>query len=104
MSALGQHRKSTLKELNFATAHELAGAIRERRVSAVEVLDAQLARIARYNPALNAIVTLNEENARVRAREADAALARRAGDYQRLFRDSRFADNQRLPTAGQLYT
>ena len=76
MLALGQHRKSTLKELNFATAHELAAAIRERRVSAVEVLDAHLARIARYNPALNAIVTLNEENARVRAREADAALAR----------------------------
>ena len=74
--ALGKHRKSTVKELNFATAHELAAAIRERRVSAVEVLDAHLARISRFNPALNAIVTLNEENARVRAREADAALAR----------------------------
>src|ERR1017187_1795260 len=76
MSALGQHRKSTLKELNFATAHELAAAIRERRAAAIEALDAHLARIARYNPALNAIVTLNEEKARVRAREADAALAR----------------------------
>jgi len=63
-----------VNDLDFATAHGLAAAIRERRASAVEVLDAYLARIARYNPALNAIVTLNGENARVRAREADAAL------------------------------
>ena len=40
------------------------------------MLDAHLTRIARYNPALNAIVTHNEENARAGAREADAALAR----------------------------
>ncbi len=65
-----------MNDPTFAAAHELAAAIRERRISAVEVLDAHLARIARYNPALNAIVTHNEENARTRAREADAALAR----------------------------
>lgn len=65
-----------MKDLIFATAHELAAAISERRASAVEVLDAHLAHITRHNPALNAIVTLNEERARVRAREADAALAR----------------------------
>jgi amidase len=65
-----------VKDLIFATAHELAATIRERHASAVEVLDAHLARIARHNPALNAIVTLNEEEARVRAQEADTALAR----------------------------
>ncbi len=74
--ALGQHRKRTVNDPTFAAAHELAAAIRERRISAVEVLDAHLTRIARYNPALNAIVTHNEENARAGAREADAALAR----------------------------
>jgi amidase len=74
--ALGQRRKWTANNPGFATVHELAAAIRERRVSAVEVLEAHLARIARYNPALNAIVTLNQEGARARAREADAALAR----------------------------
>src|SRR5512146_3284900 len=36
----------------------------------------QLERIAKHNPALNAIVTLGEESARQRAREADEALAR----------------------------
>ena len=74
--ALGQQRKRTVNDPTFSTAHEVAAAIRERRVSAVEVVDAYLARIARHNPALNAIVTLNEEEALARAREADTALAR----------------------------
>jgi len=54
----------------------MAAAIRAGHVSAAEALDHQLARIARLNPAINAIVTLDEEGARHRAREADAALAR----------------------------
>jgi amidase len=62
--------------LTFEPAHRLAALIRERRVSAVEVLEAHLAQIARHNPALNAIVTLDEDGARRRAGEADAALAR----------------------------
>lgn len=63
-------------ESTYAGATELAAAIRAGRVSATEVLDAHLARIARHNPALNAIVTLDVEGARERAREADRALAR----------------------------
>ena len=73
---LSQRRKQSMKVPIFATASELVDAIRERRISAVEVLDAHFARIALHNPALNAIVTLNEEGARKRAAEADAALAR----------------------------
>ncbi len=65
-----------MNDLIFDTAQELAVAIRQRQVSSVEVLDVYLAQIARHNPALNAIVTLNEEGARVRAQEADAALSR----------------------------
>lgn len=65
-----------MNELVFTTASELALAIRARRISAVEVVDAHLAQIARHNAALNAIVTLNEEDARRRARAADAALAK----------------------------
>lgn len=60
----------------FATAQELATGIRQRQVSATEVLEAHLAQIARHNPALNAIITLDEERARARAKEADVALAR----------------------------
>jgi amidase len=74
---LGQRpRRTTVTDLIYATAHELATAIRKRRASAVEVLDSHLAQIARHNPALNAIVTLNEDGARKCAQEADAALAR----------------------------
>jgi len=64
-----------MSELIYRTASDLAKLIREKKASAIEILDAHLDRIAKYNPKLNAIVTLNEENARQRALEADAALA-----------------------------
>jgi amidase len=60
----------------FSTATEIAAAIRLRRLSAAEILEMYLGRIKKYNPALNAICTLDEAGARARAREADAALAR----------------------------
>jgi amidase len=63
-------------DLTLASAVDLAAAIRARRVSSAEAVDAYLARIERYNPALNAIVTLDAEGARRRAAAADAALAR----------------------------
>jgi len=63
-------------DITFAPAHRLAAAIRSRTASAAEVLDAHLARIERYNPGLNAIVTLDAAGARRRARAADAAVAR----------------------------
>jgi amidase len=65
-----------MNDLNFSTATELAAAIRQRHVSAVEVLEAQLTQIALHNPAVNAIVTLDEQGARLRAQAADVALAR----------------------------
>lgn len=59
----------------FLPAHDLARAIREGAVSSLEVIETYLNQIARYNPALNAIITLNEERARALAKQADAALA-----------------------------
>ncbi|HSH81804.1 MAG TPA: amidase [Herpetosiphonaceae bacterium] len=64
-----------MDDLVFRPAHELASQIRERSVSASEVVDAYLRQIARHNPAVNAIVTPDEERARLRAKEADTALA-----------------------------
>jgi amidase len=62
--------------LTSASVTELASLIRTKKSSALEVLDAHLQRIERYNPAINAIVRLDTERARRRAREADEALAR----------------------------
>ncbi|MCL6538801.1 MAG: amidase [Acidothermus sp.] len=65
-----------MDEIIFSPATALADAIRRKQVSATEVLEAHLAHIAKHNPALNAIVTLDEDGARRRAHAADAALAR----------------------------
>src|SRR3954452_21865261 len=56
-------------------ATELAALLRDREVSARELMEAHLARIERLNPALNAIVTLDAERARAAADAADARLA-----------------------------
>lgn len=63
-----------MTELTFVPVHQLAQMIRDRQVSAVEVLDAHLAQIAKHNSKLNAICTLGEETARARAKQADEAL------------------------------
>ncbi len=60
----------------FATATSLVGAIGAGELSAVEALDETLARVERVNPQINAIVALDEEQARAAAAAADAALGR----------------------------
>lgn len=57
----------------FWPAHRQASAIRTRELSSTELLEHYLERIGRLNPALNAVVTLVEEPARIAARAADAA-------------------------------
>src|SRR5579883_301247 len=59
-----------------ASATRLAAGIRDREVSAVEVVETLLARIEAVNPKINAIVQLTATPAREEARAADAALAR----------------------------
>ncbi len=63
-------------DLCFRSAADLARAIAARELTAVEVMEAHLARIAKVNPTLNAIVTLLPDAARRGAEAADAALAR----------------------------
>lgn len=57
------------------TARGQAEAVRRRDISARELLDLHLARIAERNPELNAIVSLDEERARAGAAAADEHLA-----------------------------
>jgi amidase len=63
-------------DLCFLTATDMARSIRERRLSAREVMEAHLAQIERLNPRVNAIVTLLPERAMQHAAAADEALAR----------------------------
>ena len=58
-----------------STARAQAAAVRGGDVSARELLDLHLARVAERNPELNAIVSLDEERAREAAAAADEAYA-----------------------------
>lgn len=65
-----------MSDIAFKSAVELAQLIKNRDIGCVELLDLYLARVAQYNPALNAIIVMDEARARARAQEADEALAR----------------------------
>jgi amidase len=63
-----------MDQLHYKSATELASLIRRRRVSALELLDHFLAQIEKHNPKLNAVIWMDRERARKRAKAADAAL------------------------------
>jgi amidase len=68
---------SATPELWFMSARELAARIRAREISARDVMQAHLDRIARINPRVNAIVSkLPDEACLALADEADRRLAR----------------------------
>jgi amidase len=58
------------------TAVELMRLLQDRALSPVELLDACLVRIASVNPAVNAVVTLDEQGARAAAKAAEAEIMR----------------------------
>lgn len=58
------------------TAGRIAAEVRARRLSAVEVTEAHLDRLAQVNPAINAVVQEFPDEALQAARQVDAAVAR----------------------------
>ena len=56
------------------TAVEMSGLLKNRDVSAMEILEAHLARIEECNPTINAIVALSEDVARTQAQSVDDRL------------------------------
>ena len=71
---------NALPELVSLNALELSQKIKAKQVSCVEVMQTYLAHIERFNPKVNAIVSLQPAEALLRqARERDAQLAR--GEY-----------------------
>jgi amidase len=63
-------------DMAFWSAAQLARAIKEKKISALELLDAYLARIEKFNDRVNAIVDVDIAGARSHARAADEALMR----------------------------
>src|SRR5689334_11164552 len=57
------------------SAADIASAVAARKLSAVEVTEAALARIGKHDKVLNAFTDVTAERARARAREIDAAIA-----------------------------
>jgi amidase len=65
-----------MTDIAFLPAGRLAGLIRRRKIGCLELLDHYLARVERFNPALNAIIATDITGARRRARAADKAIAK----------------------------
>ena len=64
-------------EIPFRAAKQLAADIKKKKIGCLELLDLYLARVEKYDGALNAVVVRDFERARTRARAADRALAKR---------------------------
>jgi amidase len=70
-------RANPHSDICFLTATDLAAMIREKRLSAREVMEAHLRQIERVNPKVNAFVTLVEEDRLMaQARAADEIIAK----------------------------
>ncbi len=65
-----------MTDIALEPAYRLARRIKAKEIGCLELLEACLARLERFNPTVNAVIWQDLEQARARAKEADAALAR----------------------------
>jgi Asp-tRNA(Asn)/Glu-tRNA(Gln) amidotransferase A subunit family amidase len=73
-------RPKNIEDLAFASARHLAELIRTRKITSSALTEMYLDRLKRYDPKLKFVVTLTEDRARVKAKEADGEIA--AGKYR----------------------
>lgn len=71
-------------DLAFASVAELAGMLRSRKISATELAQFYLARLRKFDPVLQAVVTLTEDLAMQQAAAADRLLAGRGRELSPL--------------------
>ena len=69
-----------LEEVAFYSVRQLAELVRTRKVSSSALTDMYLARLKKYNPLLKFVITLTEERAQTKAKEADREID--AGKYR----------------------
>jgi amidase len=68
-----------MSDPTFLPASVMAAHIREKKITPVELAQAHLAKIEKFNPKLNAFVQVNTERVLREAREAESALLIRGG-------------------------
>jgi Asp-tRNA(Asn)/Glu-tRNA(Gln) amidotransferase A subunit family amidase len=73
-------RPAQLEDIAFWPVRHLAELVRTRQVSSGELTEMYLARLHRYNPTLNNVVTFLDDVGRAQAKQADAEIA--AGRYK----------------------
>lgn len=73
-------RPANLEDVAFWPVRHLAELLRTRQVSSLELTEMYLARLHRYNPKLNNVVTFLDEYGRAEAKRADGEIA--AGKYK----------------------
>ena len=69
-----------LEEVAFYSVRQLAELVQTRKVSSVALTEMYITRLKRYDPTLKFVITLTEERAMERAKEADREIA--AGKYR----------------------
>ena len=97
----GRHYPGRMDE--YETALEIASAIRAMDVSPLEVLDACLQRVDERNPALNAVIWRNDEDARGEAKRLGDRIAVGVDDLPP-FAGVPLPIKDLLPVAGQPVT
>ena len=80
LSKVGIPNYSALEELAFCSTTQLAELVRTKRVSSTDLTKMYLARLKRYAPKLNCVVTLTEELALQQAAAADREI--KSGKYR----------------------
>jgi aspartyl-tRNA(Asn)/glutamyl-tRNA(Gln) amidotransferase subunit A len=70
----------TRDDLAYASIGTLAPAIRQGEISPVELTEVALERIARFNPTVNAFITVDADQARAAAKVAESEIA--GGNYR----------------------
>ena len=79
-SPFSVERPANLEGLAFAPVTTLARLVRTRKVTSTELTQMYLARLKKYGPRLECVITLTEDRALVQAKRADEEIA--AGSYR----------------------
>ena len=80
MSTPAMKRPANLDEVAFWPVVQLAQLIKSKQVTSTELTKVYLARLHKYNPTLNCVVTILDDLALEQAKQADAEIA--AGKYK----------------------